>query len=92
MLHDRGLIAPRSRFDRIAIVEFFHEVSGSSDEASSKWTIAISRSIAPNRKVSPPLDGDRLMKIVRQVIPMRLMKIGRCRRFHVAKGKTRQLS
>ena len=33
-LHDRGSIAPRSRFDRTAIVEFFHEASGLSDEAS----------------------------------------------------------
>ena len=29
----------RSRFDRTAIVEFFHDVSGSSDEASNAWTV-----------------------------------------------------
>ena len=28
---DRGLIAPRSRFDRTAIVEFFHDRSAPSD-------------------------------------------------------------
>ena len=33
MLHDRGSIAPRSRFDRAAIAEFFHDTSAPSDEA-----------------------------------------------------------
>ena len=32
-LHDRGSIAPRSRFDRAAIAEFFHDTSAPSDEA-----------------------------------------------------------
>ena len=30
-LSDRGSIVPRSRFDRIAIVEFFHDLSALSD-------------------------------------------------------------
>ena len=38
-LSDRGSIAPRSRFDRTAIVEFFHDMSGSSDETSNMWTV-----------------------------------------------------
>ena len=31
--HDRGSIVPRSRFDRTAIMEFFHEASPPSDQA-----------------------------------------------------------
>ena len=34
--------ATRLRFDRTAIVEFFHNSSGPFDGASGKWTIAIS--------------------------------------------------
>ena len=40
-LHDGGSIAPRSWFDRTAIVEFFHESCGPSDEASGKGAIEI---------------------------------------------------
>ena len=39
-------------------MEFFHDSSGPSDGASGKWTIAISRSSAPNHEEGPPLDGD----------------------------------
>ena len=39
-------------------MEFFHKLSGPSDGASSKWTIAISRSNVPNIQEGPPLDGD----------------------------------
>ena len=38
-LPDRGSIAPRSRFDRTAIVEFFHESFRPSDGASGDWTV-----------------------------------------------------
>ena len=41
MPHDCGSIAPRSRFDRSAIVEFFREFSTPSDGASGEWTIAM---------------------------------------------------
>ena len=39
-------------------MEFFHDSSRPSDGASGKWTIAISRSSAPNREEGPLLDGD----------------------------------
>ena len=39
-------------------MEFFHNSSGQSDGASGKWTIAISRSSAPNIEEGSPLDGD----------------------------------
>ena len=39
MPHDHGTIAPRSRSDRTAIVEFFRELSPPSDGASGEWTI-----------------------------------------------------
>ena len=45
--HNRGSIAPRSRFDRTAILEFFRESSWPSDEASGEWTIVITRSSVP---------------------------------------------
>ena len=48
----------RSRLDRTTIVEFFHDSFVPSDGASGKWTIAISRSSAPNREEGPPLDSD----------------------------------
>ena len=38
-LLDHGSIAPRSRLDRAEIVEFFHDVPSSSDEASGEWTV-----------------------------------------------------
>ena len=38
-LPDRGSIAPRWRFDQTAIVEFFHETSEPSDDASGEWTV-----------------------------------------------------
>ena len=40
-LLDRGSIAPRSRHDHAAIVEFFHKVPPPSDRALTGWTIAI---------------------------------------------------
>ena len=43
-LLDRGSIAPRSRFDRTAIVEFFHNPSTPSDRASGNWRVTIARS------------------------------------------------
>ena len=43
-LPDRGSIAPRSRFDRTAIVEFFHDPSTLSDRASGNWRVTIARS------------------------------------------------
>ena len=48
---DRGIESttkdPRLRFDRTAIVEFFHKSSPPSDGASGEWTIAITRSSVP---------------------------------------------
>ena len=41
---DRGSIAPRSRLDRVAIVEFFHSPSTPSDRASGNWRVTIARS------------------------------------------------
>ena len=40
-LPDRGSIAPRLRFDRTAIAEFFHWPSAPSDQSSGYWTIVI---------------------------------------------------
>ena len=45
-IHDRGLIAPRSRFDRIVIVVFFYESPTSSD-----WNSMLQRSSRRERKI-----------------------------------------
>ena len=44
-LHDRGSIAPRSRFDRTAIVEFFHESSKPSDRNREERPLPAIRSM-----------------------------------------------
>ena len=54
-LPDRGSIASRSRFDRIAIVEFFHNPSTPSDRASGNWR-GHDRAIAIH--FPRPSDGD----------------------------------
>ena len=38
-LLDHGSITPRSRLDRAEILEFFHDVPPSSDEALGEWTV-----------------------------------------------------
>ena len=54
--HDRGWIAPRSRFDRTAIVVFFHSSSMPSD-----WNLTLQISFEKRRTsaVAWPLDRDR---------------------------------
>ena len=47
MLPNRGSIAPRSRLDRTAIVEFFHNSSTPSDRSSGDWRVTIARSRGP---------------------------------------------
>ena len=86
-LHDRGSIAPRSRFDRTAIVEFFHETSGLSDEASKEWTVR-SRSTRCSPIAGIAKNRNRLMIHIRWILDQPAMMIGRYWRRHVSPGKS----
>ena len=75
---DRGSIAPRSRLDRVTIAEFFHASSGPSDEDRSLMKIRRAKAfhVASTEAVR---SGSR---------DLHLVKMGRSRRVHVAKGGT----
>ena len=76
-LLDRGSIAPRSRLDHAAIVEFFHEIPPPSDEALIVMKIRRARKF----------HAASLEAVRSRSRDLQLMKIGRSRRVHMAKGK-----
>ena len=53
-LPDRGSIAPRSRFDRIVIVEFFHEASKPSDGLRLDERSGFTDPVRRDHDASPP--------------------------------------
>ena len=53
-LPDRGSIAPRSRFDRTAIVEFFHEASKPSDGLHLDERSGFTDPVRRDHDASPP--------------------------------------
>ena len=75
---NRGSIAPRSRLDRATIAEFFHASSGPSDEDRSLMKIRRAKAFhVPSTEAVRSRSRD-----------LHLVKIGRSRRVHVAKGET----
>ena len=53
-LRDRSSIAPRSRFDRTAIVEFFHDTSAPSDGLQLDERSGFTDLVRRNHDSSPP--------------------------------------
>ena len=69
MLSNRCSIAPRSLFDRAAIVEFFHNSSRLFDQSSGGWRVTIARSREPRLRGSSAVRLKKISMMIAIVTP-----------------------